>query len=68
MLTGLGVMDAGLVAGGMALGWTVDRHLGTSPVFVLLGVFLGVVLCVLATYTEVKKYVQSPHPPLGQDR
>ncbi len=54
---GLGVMDALLVGLGMAGGWAIDSHLGTSPLFVLVGLALGVVLCVLATYTEIKKYL-----------
>ena len=57
VLIGLGVMDALLVAIGMAAGWTIDRHLGTSPLFVLVGLALGVALCVVATYTEIKKYL-----------
>jgi F0F1-type ATP synthase assembly protein I len=45
-----------LVAGGAA-GYFLDRWLGTSPLFVLIGVALGVVMAVLMTVARVRKYL-----------
>ena len=42
-LIGLGGMLAGAVIAGLVLGLVADDAAGTSPVFTLLGVFLGMV-------------------------
>ncbi len=43
-----------LVAGG-ALGYVVDRWLGTSPWFTLVGVVLGIAAAVLITVSRVRE-------------
>lgn len=45
-LLGLGFVAAGTLAAGIALGWLIDDALGTSPIFILIGVALGVVAIV----------------------
>jgi ATP synthase protein I len=44
-----------LVAG--ALGYLVDRWLGTSPVFTLIGLVLGIVAAVWSAVSRVRKYL-----------
>jgi F0F1-type ATP synthase assembly protein I len=56
-LLGLGFAAAVCVAGGMALGWFLDRQLGTAPVFILLGLASGIVLGVFGTIVEVRRHL-----------
>jgi F0F1-type ATP synthase assembly protein I len=53
----LGVTAAGsLVAGGL-LGYLVDDWAGTSPLFTLVGLGVGIVAAVMMTVTRVRKYL-----------
>jgi F0F1-type ATP synthase assembly protein I len=45
-----------LVAGG-GLGYAVDRWVGTSPLFLLVGLALGIVAAVLMTVARIRKYL-----------
>ncbi|MQA87344.1 MAG: hypothetical protein GEV03_22630 [Streptosporangiales bacterium] len=56
-LAGLGMTNAACLLGGAGLGWLVDSRLGTTPVFILVGLISGIVIGVLATYKEVRKYL-----------
>ena len=40
---GIGSTIAVLVAGGLVLGWFVDKQAGTLPLFALLGLLLGII-------------------------
>ncbi len=53
---GLGMMNALCWLLGMAGGWFVDRSLGTLPVFLLVGLVLGILLGVLASRSELKRF------------
>jgi len=53
----LGATIAGCVVGGVLLGWLVDRAAGTVPVFLLVGLGLGVVAGVLAAYGKIRSYL-----------
>jgi len=53
---GLGMMNAICLASGLIGGWFVDRALGTLPLFLLVGLLAGVVVGVLATRSELKRY------------
>lgn len=55
-LLGIGVASALCVAVGMGLGWFVDDRLGTFPVFVLVGLALGIVSACTYTYAEIRKF------------
>jgi F0F1-type ATP synthase assembly protein I len=53
----LGVAAAGsLVAGGL-IGYLVDDWAGTSPVFTLVGLGVGIVAAVMMTVARVRKYL-----------
>ena len=56
-LAGIGMLNAVAAVGGCALGWLVDSWLDTTPVFILLGLVLGLVCGVLATWREVSDYL-----------
>jgi F0F1-type ATP synthase assembly protein I len=45
-----------LAAGG-GLGYLIDQWAGTSPIFTLVGLALGLVLAVLMTIDRVRKYL-----------
>lgn len=53
----LGLSVAVTVLAGGAAGYFLDRWLGTSPLFVLIGVALGVTAAVLMTVARVRKYL-----------
>lgn len=58
-LAGIGMMNAVAAVGGCALGWLADSKLGTTPIFILLGLVLGLAGGVLATWREVRTYLGS---------
>jgi F0F1-type ATP synthase assembly protein I len=53
----LGLTLAVTILVGGALGYLVDRGLGTSPVFTLVGLVLGIVTAVLTAVTRIRKYL-----------
>ncbi|MHB1534290.1 MAG: AtpZ/AtpI family protein [Acidimicrobiales bacterium] len=53
---GLGLLNALCLIVGLVLGWLVDRGLGTTPVFLFVGLIAGIVSGVLATRAEFKRY------------
>ena len=54
-LAGLGISIALCVAGGVVLGLYVDDKTHDSPVFVLLGLLVGVLCGVGVAYVEIKR-------------
>ena len=53
----LGLTVAVALVGLGALGYAVDRWLGTSPWFTLLGVVLGIAAAVLITVSRVRRFL-----------
>lgn len=53
-LLGLGGLLAGAVVAGLVLGLLLDDATGRSPVFTLLGVFLGIVSGSVGFYVRVR--------------
>ena len=58
-LAGIGMLNAVAAVGGCALGWLVDSQLDTTPVFILLGLVLGLACGVLATWRDVSNYLRA---------
>lgn len=56
-LAGLGVMLALAVVIPLVAGIALDGALRTSPLFLFIGLFLGIVAAAFATYTRFKRYL-----------
>lgn len=56
-LLGIGGYDAVCLLAGMGLGWYVDGRLHTTPIFVLVGLAVGLVLAVLGTWAQIRKFL-----------
>jgi hypothetical protein len=54
----LGLSAAVALAAGAGLGYLVDRWAGTSPVFTLVGVVLGLAMAVAMTVAQVRKHLR----------
>lgn len=57
-LAGLGLANAFCVGGGLALGHYLDGRLDTAPVLVLVGLASGLVLGVVGSFMEVRRYLK----------
>ena len=58
-MLGMGAVVAAELVAGLVLGWLVDRLAGTAPVFLLVGVLLGIAAAVTYTVVEFRKYLRS---------
>ncbi len=58
-LVTIGTVNATCWLTGIFLGWLCDRHFGTLPVFILVGLVIGSVTGTLSTYKEVRRYLSS---------
>ena len=58
MLLQIGTMNAAALAVGFGAGWLVDSQLGTTPAFIFVGMLLGIVLGIAATYREISRYLR----------
>ena len=57
-LIGVGSAIAGLIAGGMLLGWFVDTRVGTTPVFVLVGLAAGMLAAGFYAYVKFRNFLK----------
>jgi F0F1-type ATP synthase assembly protein I len=53
-LLGLGGLLVGAVVGGLVIGLLVDQAAGTSPLFVLLGILVGIVAGGVGFWSRVR--------------
>jgi ATP synthase protein I len=58
-LLGMGVVIAAELVVGLGLGWLVDSLAGTAPIFLLIGLLLGIAAAVSYTVVEFRKYLKS---------
>jgi F0F1-type ATP synthase assembly protein I len=56
VFAGLGMLNAFCLLVGLGVGWLVDRDLHTLPVFMMAGLVVGIVVGVIATRKELKRY------------
>lgn len=57
-LLGLGAATAAILVVGLGLGWLVDQLMGTLPVFILVGLALGIVGASVYIYTKFKTFLK----------
>jgi ATP synthase protein I len=58
-LLGMGATIAAELAAGLGLGWLIDAFAGTSPIFLIIGLLLGVTGAVAYTVAEFRKYLKT---------
>lgn len=58
-LLGMGAISAAQVAVGVGLGWLVDSFADTTPVFLLVGLLLGIVGAAGYIVIEFRKFLNS---------
>jgi F0F1-type ATP synthase assembly protein I len=58
-LLGMGIAVAAELVAGLGLGWLVDSLAGTTPIFLLAGLLLGIVAAVSYTVVEFRKYLKA---------
>jgi F0F1-type ATP synthase assembly protein I len=56
-LLGMGAASAAVLVIGIAIGWFVDRALATSPLFLLVGLALGITAACFYTISQFRKYM-----------
>lgn len=58
-LAGLGGLLVGAVVTGLVIGVVVDNQTGTSPVFSLLGIAIGIIAGGIGFWLRVRSFLQS---------
>jgi F0F1-type ATP synthase assembly protein I len=58
-LVGMGAVIAAVLVVGLGLGWLVDSLAGTKPIFLLIGLLLGIAGAISYTVVEFRKYLKS---------
>lgn len=54
---GLGLANAASLAAGLALGHYLDGWLNTGPVFVLIGIAVGLALGLVGSFLQIRQYL-----------
>jgi ATP synthase protein I len=54
---GMGTSAAGCVAVGVGLGVALDHWLGTSPLFLLVGLTIGLVAAVASVVAQIRRFL-----------
>ncbi|MGH9094401.1 MAG: AtpZ/AtpI family protein [Acidimicrobiales bacterium] len=52
---GLGLLNAVCLLGGLGGGWAVDSSLNTLPVFMMVGLVVGIALGIVLTRSELRR-------------
>lgn len=53
----LGSLNAVSLLVGFGIGWFVDTYLGTTPIFIFVGLLAGAACGVYATYRQIRRYL-----------
>ena len=65
---GIGWSIALPIVGGILGGLWLDRHFGTSIIFTLAGVFLGLVVAALGTYRMIQQLIKDENDKTQGDK
>ncbi len=57
-LLSIGIVIALCLVAGLGLGWIIDSAVGTSPVFLLVGLLLGIVAAGCYTVAQFRKQLR----------
>ncbi len=57
-LVGLGGLLVACVVGGLVIGWFADNHWDSSPVGILIGLGIGVVVGVVGSCVQIASYLR----------
>lgn len=55
---GIGIVIALLFAGGLALGWLMDRLMNTSPILTVVGLALGLAAGIYYTILQFRSFLK----------
>lgn len=55
----MGIASGLMVAAGLALGWLLDSVVDTSPIFVFVGLVLGLAGAAFYTYVKFRTYLKN---------
>ena len=55
----MGIASGLMVAAGLVLGWLLDSGLDTSPIFVFVGLVLGLTGAAFYTYFKFRTYLKN---------
>ena len=58
-LLGMGAVIAAELLVALGLGWLVDKLLGTGPVFLFVGLLVGIVAAITYTVVEFRKFLKN---------
>jgi ATP synthase protein I len=62
-LLGMGAATAAILIVGLGVGWLVDNLANTSPIFLLIGVALGILGAVSFSVVKFRTYLDTSHTP-----
>jgi F0F1-type ATP synthase assembly protein I len=61
LVLGIGWLIAIAIIGGVLVGHWMDGKLGTSPVFLIIGILFGVAVAVYGVYATIKPFFGNNH-------
>jgi F0F1-type ATP synthase assembly protein I len=54
----MGLVTAALLVVGAGLGWLADASVGTTPIFLLVGILLGIAGAISYTVRQFRRYLK----------
>jgi F0F1-type ATP synthase assembly protein I len=58
-LLSIGAVSALMLVAGLALGWWIDALLNTSPIFVLVGIAVGIAAGAFHTFVKIRTFLKA---------
>jgi F0F1-type ATP synthase assembly protein I len=58
-LLGMGIVTAAVLVAGLGIGWLIDDLAGTTPIFIMVGLALGIVGAGSYIVTKFRTYLNS---------